>query len=179
MCFIIIWLCRPSYDTIILFGMILSPQGNVPNLFGMILSPHDDGPKLFGMTLSPQGDGSILLGNVLLSSKIYLCILENTNRRTRKSIARITRILAGCYLAYRIRTKGRASNWTNTIQGGARFDRTPRLLSGDIFGVFTDLDLEISNYWCPVNASSSMNINLFEWYNPHSLHDSPKRGFIH
>ena len=34
-------------------------------------------------------------------------------------------------------------------------------------------------YWCPVNASSSMNINLFEWYNPHSLHVSPKRGLIH
>ena len=54
--------------------------------------------------------------SLLVSGKIYLCVLENTNRRSRKSIARITRILVGCYLAYRIRTKGRESNCTNTIR---------------------------------------------------------------
>ena len=31
-------------------------------------------------------------------------------------------------------------------------------------------------YWCPVNASNSMNIKMFEWYKPHSLDDSPERG---
>ena len=27
-------------------------------------------------------------------------------------------------------------------------------------------------YWCPVNASNSVNIKMFEWYKPHSLDDS-------
>ncbi len=31
-------------------------------------------------------------------------------------------------------------------------------------------------YCCPVNASNSMNIKMFEWYTPHSLDDSPERG---
>ena len=32
----------------------------------------------------------------------------------------------------------------------------------------------IGNGNCLVNASDSMNIKLFEWYKPHSLHDSPE-----
>ena len=32
------------------------------------------------------------------------------------------------------------------------------------------------DYCCPVNASNSMNIKMFEWYKPHSLDDSPERG---
>ena len=31
-------------------------------------------------------------------------------------------------------------------------------------------------YWCPVNASNSVNIRMFEWYKPHSLDDTPERG---
>ena len=35
---------------------------------------------------------------------------------------------------------------------------------------------DIKKYCCPVNASNSMNIKMFEWYNLHSLDDSPERG---
>ena len=55
----------------------------------------------------PWGNSYIIL---LVSGKICLFILENTNRRSRKSI------LAGRHLAYRIRTKDRASNCTNTLR---------------------------------------------------------------
>ena len=34
-------------------------------------------------------------------------------------------------------------------------------------------------YCCPVNASNSINIKMFEWYKPHSLDDSPERGLNH
>ena len=34
--------------------------------------------------------------------------------------------------------------------------------------------LPLGNGNCPVNTSNSMNIKMFEWYKPHSLHDSPE-----
>ena len=43
-----------------------------------------------------------------------------------------------------------------------------RLLNREVSSFF------ISIYWCPVNASNSVNIKMFEWYKPHSLDDSPE-----
>ncbi len=43
---------------------------------------------------------------------------------------------------------------------------------------FVQYDIQVVLYYncSPVNVSNSMNIKLFEWYKPHSLHDSPERG---
>ena len=91
-----------------------------------------------------------------------------------------TSLPANCFYAYLFLSHAKTQSVAKRLRICVPLWRRTRTVRPYLSNGFQPLSFASkSNYWCPVNASSSMNINLFEWYTPHSLHDSPKRGFIH